>query len=158
MALHHLFQMLRFLGGASKYASPDEDAIAQAESEAPRQVSFHKRIVAISVSFGLVGGACGVGLLIFAAGQKTAAKDAGTLLLAPLIFAVAGLVFGVAMACLFAPRSFLTGPVGQKWMQLIGTQSIVVARVVCFLFTMLLVGFISLLVWATWSDSQRHLF
>ena len=73
----------------------------------------------------------------------------------PLMFAVEGMVFGVSVACLFAPREFLTGPVGQKWMRLIGTESIVAARIVCLLITLLFSGFIALVAWGAWSDLQR---
>jgi len=152
--LRHLFQLLGFFEEARKYASPDEDAVARAGPETPRHVSFHRRIVAVAILLGLVGAAFGVWLIVVAAGENTAAKDATKILLAPLVFAAAGLVFGVSVTCLFAPRSFLTGPVGQKWMQLIGTQSTAVARVVCLLFTMLLLGFIALIGWSAWSDLQ----
>lgn len=155
MALRYLFQLLGFFEEASKYASPDEDAVARAGPEAPRHVSFHRRIVTVGLLLGLVGAAFGVGLIVVAPGENTPAKDVPKILLAPLVFAAAGLVFGVSVTCLFAPRSFLMGPVGQKWMQLIGTRNTVVARVVCSLFTMLLLGFIALIGWSAWSDMQR---
>jgi CBS-domain-containing membrane protein len=155
MALNYLSQLLGFFKEAGKYASPDEDAVERAGSEAPRHVSFHKRIVAVSVIFGFIGALIGVGMIVLAIGENAVQDDGAEILLAPLVFAAAGLVFGVSVTCLFAPRSFITGPVGQKWMQLIGTQSAVVARVVCLLFTMLLLGFIALMAWAAWSDMQR---
>jgi hypothetical protein len=40
----------------------------------------------------------------------------------------------MALACLFAPHDFLTGPVGKRWMKLIGTKSVPVARLACGLF------------------------
>lgn len=155
MGLNNLFELLGFFKEASEYTSPDEDAVVKAGSEAPRHASFHRRIVTVSVIFGLMGAALGVGMIFIAVGQDAALDDGAEILLAPLVFAAAGLVFGVSVACLFAPRSFLTGPVGQKWMKLIGTESTAVARVVCLLFTMLLLGFIVLLVWSAWSDMQQ---
>ena len=155
MALNHLSQLVGFFKEASKYTSPDEDAVGRAGSESPRYVSFHKRIVTVSVIFGVAGAALGIGMIFIAVGENAAQDDGAEILLAPLVFAAAGLVFGVSVTCLFAPRSFLTGPVGQKWMQLIGTESTAVARVVCFLFTMLLLGFIALLIWSAWSDMQQ---
>jgi hypothetical protein len=155
MALNYLFQLLGFFKEANKYTSPDEDAVVKAGSEAPRHASFHRRIVTVSVIFGLMGAALGVGMIVLAVGQKAAQEDGAKILLAPLVFAATGLVFGVSVKCLFAPRSFLVGPVGQKWMKLIGTDSTVVARVVCLLFTMLLLGLIALMGWAAWSDMQQ---
>ncbi len=52
---------------------------------------------------------------------------------APVLFGVGGAFFGIAIACLFAPRDFLAGLVGRKWMKLIGTENILVARIVCAL-------------------------
>jgi len=155
MGLKDFFELLGFFKEASKYTSPDEDAVGRAGSEAPRHVSFHKRIVTVSIILGLMGAALGVGMIFIAVGENAAQDNGAEILLAPLAFAAAGLVFGVAVTCLFAPRSFLTGPVGQKWMKLIGTESTAAARSVCLLFTMLLLGFIALLVWSAWSDMQQ---
>jgi len=155
MALNYLSQLVGFFKEAGKYALPDDDAVARAGMEAPRYVSFHRRIVAVSVILGFIGAILGLGMVVLAVGENAVQKEGLKILLTPLVFAAAGLVFGVSVTCLFAPRSFLTGPVGQKWMQLIGTESTVVARVVCFLFTMLLLGFIALMAWAAWSDMQR---
>ena len=155
MALNYLSQLLGFFKEAGKYASPDEAAVERAGAEAPRYVSFHRRIVAVSVLLGFIGAILGLGMIVLAVGENEVHNNGAKIMLAPLVFAAAGLVFGVSVTCLFAPRSFLTGPVGQKWMQLIGTESTVVARVVCLLFTMLLLGFIALIAWAAWSDMQR---
>lgn len=65
------------------------------------------------------------------AGDASSGQDARGLLLAPFLFCAGGLLYGVAMACLFAPRDFLAGPLGEKWMKLIGTKSIFGARIVC---------------------------
>ena len=56
------------------------------------------------------------------------------------MFGAVGLVFGVAVACLFAPSSFLTSSVGQKWMKLIGTKSVLAARIVCLILALLIAG------------------
>jgi hypothetical protein len=76
-------------------------------------------------------------------------------LLAPLIFFAMGAVFRSATACTFAPSRFLQGPAGRKWMKLIGTESIVTARVVCSIFTLIFLSFLGLMAWAVWSDIQR---
>jgi hypothetical protein len=55
------------------------------------------------------------------------------------------------MACLFAPREFLTGPVGQKWMKLIGTKSVLVARIVCLIFGLIVAApFVAIGMSITW--------
>ena len=56
------------------------------------------------------------------------------IVLVPLMYGASGFFFGMAIMCLVAPQGFLTGPVGQPWMKLIGTKSVRVARIACFLF------------------------
>lgn len=55
------------------------------------------------------------------------------LLFSPIMFGVGGYMAGVAVVCLFAPREFLTGPVGKPWMKTIGTKSVTVMRIMCVL-------------------------
>ena len=76
---------------------------------------------------GLAGALGAAGGLAFA----VAAGEGPNGLMAPPLFGAAGLLVGSAAACLFAPRAFLTGPLGEKWMRLIGTRSVAVARGVC---------------------------
>ena len=102
----------------------------------------HKRIVAISTAFGLAGAATGVVLVIYAAGLKEGGRDFAKILMAPLVFAVEGLVWGVSVALLFAPQDFLTGPFGRKWMGLVGTTDVVVARIICFIIAFLISAFL----------------
>ena len=61
-------------------------------------------------------------------------EGTGKVLLAPLLFGAAGCLFGAAVGCLFAPGDFLAGPIGRKWMDMIGTKNVVVARIVCLIF------------------------
>ena len=128
-------QLIRFYEEANTYRSPEQAAVEQAGAAGIEHASYHSRIVRVASLFGLLGALLGLGLPV---GVMVANKD-GTpqvvkmLLFAPFLYGAAGLLFGVAMACLFAPRSFLTGPVGQKWMKLIGTDSIVMARITCLL-------------------------
>ncbi|MEI8381890.1 MAG: hypothetical protein WCJ09_17305 [Planctomycetota bacterium] len=53
-------------------------------------------------------------------------------LIFPLLGGAGGALLGSGAACLFAPKEFLTGPIGLKWMRLIGTENIIAARIVCF--------------------------
>ena len=54
----------------------------------------------------------------------------------------------MALTFLFAPVSFLLGPKGKKWLDLVGTKTVVSARVVCIIFTMVAIGIFSILIWA----------
>lgn len=75
---------------------------------------------------------------------------------APAIFFAIGAVGAVSVSCAFAPSSFLQGP-GKKWMRLIGTEKLVVARIACGLLSALFLGFIALTIFSAWSDHQRGL-
>jgi hypothetical protein len=44
------------------------------------------------------------------------------------LFWPASLILGVSLGCLFAPDRFLISPLGRKWLDLIGTQSVLGAR------------------------------
>ena len=46
---------------------------------------------------------------------------------------VGGMVFGAALMCLIAPREFLLGPIGEKWMGFIGVRTAAGARFVSVL-------------------------
>lgn len=157
MALRHFLQMIHFFDKAGEYAAPDSDKVAAAGEDAPRYVSYHKRIVVVSAIFGLLGAAAGLVFLYFAATGKAPAKesDSGKIILAPVMFGAMGLIFGVSLMGLFAPTAFLNGPVGEKWMQLIGTKSTLFAKFLCFLVTMLFAAFLALMCWGAWADIYR---
>ena len=110
------------------HAGDPVDAVAQ------RHMAYHKRIVWVGTCFAAVGAALGLLMSMAVAGDIQTGRDIKGILLAPFLFGVGGFVFGMALMCLFAPRSFLTGPTGAAWMKLIGTKSVVVARIVCLLF------------------------
>lgn len=159
-----LFQLFKFFAELPKYVSPDEAHLRELGVDAARHASFHRRIVRSAVIAGCLG--AGLGISLIAVGARTDNKDTrsvpanrsdnsgASVLLAPLLFAAMGIVFGTATGCLFAPRAFLEGPGGQRWMRLIGTQSILVARIVCLCFTLLLLAFICLMTWAAWTDMR----
>jgi hypothetical protein len=130
MGLFHLF---RFYREATTYTSPDQPALEQAGEARERHAAYHRRIVLVSGLFGALGVVFGLALSFVATGDTKSGKDVKQGLLAPFLFGAAGMLLGVAIACLFAPREFLAGPVGQKWMKLIGTKSIMLARIVCLL-------------------------
>jgi hypothetical protein len=130
-----IIKLFRFLREGKSYLVPDEAALDQlAPEEVAHHSSFHRRIVVVSSLFGSVGVGLGVGIDVLAQQEGTEGKEGAFVYMAivfPLALAAAGLLFGVAATCAFAPRDFLAGPVGRKWMRLIGTKSIAAARLVC---------------------------
>jgi hypothetical protein len=126
--------LLNFYRTAVEYAEPDSAALEQAGESGAIHAAYHRRIVQVSCWFGVIGTVLGVVLALVMVGQARSGKDLKGVLLAPFVFGAAGLLFGTALACLFAPRAFLTGPLGAKWMKLIGTDNVVVARLACAAF------------------------
>jgi hypothetical protein len=122
-----------FFRKAPEFIEPDARALEQSGDNRPRHAAYHKRIVKLAIIFGIVGAVgTGIAVLFVAAGPR-AGRDLKMIILAPVLFGIGGAFFGTAIACLIAPRDFLEGPVGQKWMKLIGTRNVLVARIVCIL-------------------------
>lgn len=131
-----LFRLLKILEASTEFIAPDDSTEAEGDGSPLARPSYHRVIVGTSIAFAVAGVILGV---VFLAGlMDMPDKPAGgaKLFLAPLVFAVIGMFFGLAVSCLFAPTGFLTGPFGQKWMKLIGTKSVPVARLVCLLLTL----------------------
>jgi len=126
-----------FFRGASDYVHPDPAALDQAGETGPRHAAYHQRIVWISSACGMIGAILGI---MTSVGLVQSDKSGRGVLLAPFMFGAAGLLLGAATACMFAPRAFLTGPLGQQWMKLIGTKSVLVARMVCGVWGLLIGG------------------
>jgi hypothetical protein len=129
-----LFSLFRFYKEASKYIPPDPAAVEEAGEDQERHLNYHQRIVVIACLSGALGFAGGLAYSIAGAGNP----QAKGVLAAPFMLGAVGLLFGACVACLFAPRAFLTGPVGRKWMKLIGTESVAGARFVCALFALVI--------------------
>lgn len=113
-------------------------------AEEQRQLGYHKRILLVGGCFATLAVIPGVVTSAVTASQMGSDRQIRAMMLGSLIFAAAGFVLGVAIMCLVAPRAFLTGPVGRPWMKLIGTKSVLVARIACLLLglvvTLILVG------------------
>lgn len=109
---------------------------------------YHRRFVRVCKVFSIVGGICGaflglfvLGTMLFApdmianGGKKANGPDRAnwllSVVLAPACLGAFGFLFGVALMGLFAPYRYLAGPNGQQWMKHIGTNSVLVARIVC---------------------------
>jgi hypothetical protein len=109
-------------------------------NEGKRSISYHQRIVFVSgllATMGLVFG------LALAAGPFTRVKsrlEVKEIFATVCLFSAYGFASGFTVMCLFAPREFLNGAAGQKWMRMIGTKSVLMARVVCLIAIAALVG------------------
>jgi hypothetical protein len=90
--------------------------------------------VFVGSCFAVVGVVLGLITSVALLSGRVAGPSLRGIVLAPVMYGVGGFVFGMALMCLVAPRAFLTGPVGQPWMKLIGTNSVPVARIACLLF------------------------
>jgi hypothetical protein len=98
---------------------------------------YHYWIVIVGCFFTVVGVILGLVTSVIVANSAKTAKVRKGIVLAPVLFGAGGFVFGMAIMCLMAPRSFLTGPIGKPWMKLIGTSSVAVARFTCLLIGLL---------------------
>ena len=121
--LRNALQIFRFFNAASEMA-------ALGKNESKHEASWHKRIVRTSILFGITGAIAGLGF-IFVGGAEMLHDEGPRLLLAPGLFAIGGILLGVAISCTFAPADFFRSEVGQQWMALIGTNNIALARMVC---------------------------
>ena len=119
--------------GAAPAADPD-DAHAQ------HHTKYHNWIVIVGICFGAVGLALGLIVALVIAGDLKSGRELRVMLVAPIALGVGGFMFGMSMMCLFAPRAFLTGPIGGPWMKLIGTSSVPVARIACGIFGVVVTG------------------
>lgn len=95
--------------------------------------NYHKRIMLVAGVFAGVGAAFAAVLLLVVLVRKPESLSLRAVL-GPVGFGFGGYMFGMSVMCLFAPTAFLTGPVGRSWMRMIGTKSVVVARIACLVF------------------------
>lgn len=131
-----VFKVLSLLKEAKTYLEPDEVALKESGVDRDRCLLWHRRVVGISLSFGALAGLAILAVLIIAPYVSThqptePSKIFYLYFLCPPIFFLAGCVYGATFSCLIAPRDFLLGPLGRKWMGFVGTANIYVAKVVC---------------------------
>ncbi len=102
------------------------------DAESDLRIAVRIRLAArVGATIGFLGGAvAAVALFIYPRGVVRHSSVRGVLML-PLTMGGAGFFFGLAMACFFAPASFLEGPIGRPYMEKIGTRSVTVARAAC---------------------------
>jgi hypothetical protein len=132
-----LFRLIRFFTAAREHARLDRDVLRQAGDVAPRHETYHRRIVWVSGVTGVIVAVAGTAVVFMEAGDD---REGAIAYLAPLLFGAAGIILGAAAACLFAPREFLLGPIGRRWMAFIGAKSTASARFVCAVVALLLAG------------------
>src|SRR3712207_4776821 len=111
------FQLFRFFSKAATYTPADPSAVEAAGEEGERHRAYHQQIVLFGMVFGIGGvflGAPVVIQLLREAEGDLSRLGAKGLLAPPLLMGIAGTCFGVALACLLAPRDFLEGPLGRK--------------------------------------------
>ncbi len=88
-----------------------------------------------------VGAAFGIGLavaLVCLGKPEDLGNHLRPLIMAPFTMGGAGYFLSLALACFLVPNSFLTGPFGQHYLEMIGTRNVTVARVACLLVALLI--------------------
>src|SRR5688572_17017953 len=78
--------------------------------DARRHAAYHRRIVLAGCCSAAVGAALGLCASYLMASAPDAAERLKMIATLPVAFGVAGFSFGMAGACLVAPRAFLDGP------------------------------------------------
>src|SRR5262249_53855232 len=133
----------RFLYAARDYLEPNARDVENAGQAGRRHSAYHRYVVRSGIACGVVG-------LVLAVAFPVRGDDH---LETTLTFGMAGGVFGVGLVCCFVPQEFLTGPVGRKWMKLIGVRSVVAARIACVLLAVAVLGLITL--WAVEHQARQ---
>jgi hypothetical protein len=133
-----------FFRGTTAFVEPEAEALEQAGVDRDRYVAAHRRLVNIARIFAILGFV--LWTFAFVAGSLIVGmkfNDPGKIAivcLSPFLGCILGAAVGAILGCLIAPRDFLLGPLGRKWMSFIGTQNVLAARVVCFI-CFILVGY-----------------
>ena len=138
-----LIRLVRFFLAAPTYAKVSPADLDDARIDADRHRGYQKRIVAVGAAFGILS-LVPSGVLVWRMVEEGGfsmdldiLKKVALLTLASAVFSTS---VGVAVGCLFAPREFLEGPLGRRWMAFIGPESVAAARVVCLLVVLGLAG------------------
>jgi hypothetical protein len=132
-----LFEFYQQLRGLSR---PDSGDVAGAGESGARHADYHKRVFLVGCVFGVLG-------LIFGLMLPTRLIAQAELYMSlraiPLTLSCGayGFLFGMAVMCLFAPKEFLAGPVGRKWLNVVGTQKIRTTRIVCLISILAIAAF-----------------
>jgi hypothetical protein len=146
--IYRYLQMVLAFSRASRRFLDESEGLLDEEDPDHAALRFYCRgIVALAVLFAVLGGLVvpvAVPWLVYHAGNfpNHVAPVGATLI--GLIFSIMTvflyLFAGVATACLLAPAAFFDSPVGQKWLELIGTKNRTAARLVCLVLALVGVG------------------
>lgn len=137
IAMLKLYLMLKEM---LTYVEPDPMALLEAGVDRDRYLRWHHKFVNLARTFGLITGTAGLAVLIvapFFSNDKLPTSIQAVFgiflvcILWPAFAFLFGCIFGATFACLMAPRDFLLGPLGRKWMGFVGTRNIYVAKMVC---------------------------
>jgi hypothetical protein len=138
-----LTQLLDFLKAAVKYAQVDPEELEN-EAVSSQDVAYHKRLVRLAGSFGVTGLLVGIFAWVPELQREVRGDMSGSrfmaYLIAPIMGLIGGILFGVSMACLFAPARFFESSLGERLMRLVGTKSVVLARIVSMIVGLLMGG------------------
>lgn len=136
--IHLMFQLYDASIHTREFLQEASSATEHQDSDAARSYRQTYRGIIRIVIVTLIMGCIVVPLILPWAAylwQSFGWEDVACRIVIGLIIAVPGLFVyafaAVSLGCLLAPSSFLLGPAGKRWMQLIGTTSLSTARVVC---------------------------
>jgi hypothetical protein len=140
MRIGPIFRLFQFFSGARDYAQTDSESLKQLGTDAPRHQTYHRVIVVCGILgavLGLIGGIIGAVASSKSPPAGGTPDDAFVITLLPVFMAAAGLLAGAAWAAVFSPQAFLTGPLGSKWLKLVGTRNVAVARTISLVVALL---------------------
>jgi hypothetical protein len=138
-----LGQLLQLLSSTADLAKLDPNS-ADAHPDAARHIGFHRKLVRVGIAGGVLGGVMGVAgsvlFYMYPPGGKLSDRDTSGLIYAPIMLILAGFVGGACWAGVFAPRDFIIGPIGQRWMKALGVKNPSIARGVALFVALLVTG------------------
>jgi hypothetical protein len=137
--------LLQFFEAASDHAKLDPETLQEAGEDAPVHAAFHRTIVICGIIGAIVG--LILGLIGAVAMYKhpshpgpVRTDDFYMIILSPFLMIAGGILGGACWACTFAPTAFLEGPIGSRWMKLIGTTSPTIGRCVSVMVALIVTG------------------
>jgi hypothetical protein len=125
-----LFEFYRQLRGLAR---PDHGDVERAGEAGARHAAYHKRVFLVGGAVGVLGLALGLLLVILWVAREGWSIQVVRGLPLVLTFGAYGFLLGMAVMCLVAPEDFLTGPVGRKWLEVVGARRILAVRIVCLI-------------------------
>lgn len=147
-----IFRLFKFVNAAVAHARLEPDLARRAGDSAARHRSYHWRVVCIAIATGIMIGVSVTYKLLHEKSDDGLGKY--HMYVAPFFFGAVGVVLGAALGCLIAPREFLVGPIGERWMSFIGVKRPVLARFVCGAAVLILAAILVLLLLGGWLQTH----